>query len=83
MGNIFDKGSSAVFIMLCRLAYAFVLEASRRHPVRQDIVEAAVLYVMSSREARQRMAMGAAMGALEQRSPLVYRFLKQHQEVCF
>jgi hypothetical protein len=83
MGFIFDKGSAAVHSMLWRQAYAFALDASRPHLGRQELVEAAVHYAMSSHEARQRTDMGAAIGALEQRSPLVYRLLKHYLKVGF
>ena len=83
MGFISDKGSAAVYSMLWWLAYAFALDASRPHPGRQELVEAAVHYAMSSREARQRTEMGVAIGALDQRSPLVYIFLKHYQKVGF
>ena len=56
--SVFGTGSAAVHIILRRLTYAFALDASRRRPDRQELVDEAVRYALSSREARQRSCSG-------------------------
>jgi hypothetical protein len=55
---IFGTGSAAVHIMLRRLKYVFAIDASRRRPGRQELVDEAIRYALSSREARQRSCSG-------------------------